>query len=67
MSKVAIVTGATSWMAHATYNKLTERDWTVELCAHEDVDVANAEAVSEYVSKMIKKHGQIHAMVTLEG
>lgn len=67
MSKVAIVTGATSWMAFATSNKLTEKGWTVELCAHEDVDVDNAEAVREYVDRMIKKHGQIHAMVNIAG
>lgn len=67
MSKVAIITGATSWMAHATANKLSEKGWTTVLCAHEDVDVANASAVNDYFDRKIKEHGQIHAVINIAG
>jgi NAD(P)-dependent dehydrogenase (short-subunit alcohol dehydrogenase family) len=67
MNKVAIITGATSWMACATSNKLTENGWTTVLCAHEDVDVANANAVNDYFDRKIKEHGQIHAVINIAG
>lgn len=67
MSKVAIITGATSWMALATHYKLTDMGWTTVLCSHEDMDVDNPDAVNDYFDKKIKFFGQIHAVVNIAG
>jgi NAD(P)-dependent dehydrogenase (short-subunit alcohol dehydrogenase family) len=65
--KVAIITGATSWMALATHYKLTEQGWITVLCSHEEMDVDNPDAVNEYFDRMIKHYGQIHAVVNIAG
>ena len=67
MSKVAIITGATSWMALATYNKLTDMCWNPVLCSHEEMDVDNPDQVFDYFDKAIKTYGQIHAVVNIAG
>ena len=67
MSKVAIITGATSWMALATHYKLTDMGWTTVLCSHEEMDVDNPAAVYDYFDKKIKFYGQIHAVVNIAG
>lgn len=67
MSKVAVITGASSWMATATQYKLTDMGWTIILCAHKEVDVDDPVAVNDYFDKQIKFFGQIDAVINIAG
>jgi NAD(P)-dependent dehydrogenase (short-subunit alcohol dehydrogenase family) len=67
MSKVAIITGASSWMAMATDVKLRTQGWKTILISHEEMDVADDEVVDAHFYSLIKKYGQIHAVVNIAG
>jgi 3-oxoacyl-[acyl-carrier protein] reductase len=67
MSKVAVITGATSWMAEATEKKLRENDWIVVLCKHSEVDIDDADAVNTFFNQVLKDYGQIDAVINIAG
>jgi NAD(P)-dependent dehydrogenase (short-subunit alcohol dehydrogenase family) len=67
VNKVAVVTGATSWMAQATEKKLRQHGWTVVLCSHDEVDIENAQDVNGFFADVIKLYDHIDAVVNIAG
>jgi len=67
VNKIAVITGATSWMAIAAAKKLTENGWQTVLCAHSEVAVENAGQVNSFFNHVLNEHNHIDAVVNIAG
>jgi 3-oxoacyl-[acyl-carrier protein] reductase len=69
MSKVAIITGATSLMAEETFKLLSEDNWEVYLCSrsYNMIDATNQSSIDYFVKAVFDNQGKIDAMINIAG